>query len=119
MSNRVVHTELNTTDVEKAKTFFGQLFDWKLEEMPGSGGAYTLIKVGDSVIGGIMQHPLPGASSTWLSYIDVDDIHAATDKAQSLGATILKGASEVPGTGWFSILLDPTGAPLGLWQSKR
>jgi uncharacterized protein len=119
MANRIVHTELNTTDVENAKSFFSQLFDWKLEEMPGSGGAYTLIKEGDSVMGGIMQHPVAGAPSAWLSYVLVDDIHASTNKAQSLGATIIKGASEVPGVGWFSIISDPTGAVLGMWQAKR
>src|SRR5215467_8084981 len=100
MANSFVHTELNTTDVEKAKTFFGQLFDWKLEEMQGSGGAYTLIKVGDDVKGGIMQHPVPGMPSMWLSYVMVDDIHASTDKAKELGATIFKEASEVPGVGF-------------------
>jgi len=118
MANPFVHAELNTTDVEKAKSFFGQLFDWKLEEMPGSGGAYTLIRVGDGVGGGIMQHPVPGAPSAWLSYVLVEDIQAATDKAKSLGANVLKGVSEVPGAGWFSIIADPTGATLGLWQAK-
>src|SRR5262245_52900027 len=119
MANPFVHTELNTTDVEKAKSFFGQLFDWKLEEMPGSGGAYTLIKVGDGVGGGIMQHPVPGAPSAWLSYVLVEDIHASTRKAESLGATIIKDASEIPGVGSFSIISDPTGATLGMWQPAR
>jgi predicted enzyme related to lactoylglutathione lyase len=30
MANPFVHVELNTTDVGKAKTFYGKLFDWKL-----------------------------------------------------------------------------------------
>jgi predicted enzyme related to lactoylglutathione lyase len=33
MANPFVHVELNTTDVDKAKEFYGQLFDWKLEDM--------------------------------------------------------------------------------------
>lgn len=43
---------------------------------------------------------------------------ASTKKAQSLGATILKDVTEVPGMGWFSIVQDPTGATLGLWKSR-
>jgi len=94
VANAFVHTELNTTDVGKAKEFYGQLFDWKLESMPG-GMDYTMIKVGDHTIGGIMQHPMPGAPSIWISYVLVDDIHASTAKAKSLGATAIKEAQEV------------------------
>jgi predicted enzyme related to lactoylglutathione lyase len=31
----------------------------------------------------------------------------------------MKDVSEVPDMGWFSIILDPTGAALGLWQNAR
>lgn len=117
MANAFVHTELNTQDVGKAKQFYGQLFDWKLEEMPG-GMPYTMIKVGDNTVGGIMQHPMPEAPSIWISYVLVDDIHASTAKAKSLGATAIKEAQEVPGMGWFSIFLDPTGACFAMWQAK-
>jgi predicted enzyme related to lactoylglutathione lyase len=111
--------ELNTTDVNKAKGFYGKLFDWTLEDMPMGDGAYTLIKVGKGTGGGMMKHPVPGAPSTWLAYVEVDDITAATNKAKSLGATIMAGVTEVKGMGWFSILTDPTGAALGLWQTKK
>ena len=84
----------------------------------GGFGTYTLVKPGTGPGGGMMKHPMPGAPSTWLVYISVDDIQASTDKAQALGATVLKGASEVPGMGHFSILLDPTGAAFALWQPK-
>jgi predicted enzyme related to lactoylglutathione lyase len=39
--------------------------------------------------GGIMRNPAPGASSAWLPYVLVDDIVAATEKAKSLGATVI------------------------------
>ena len=117
MPNPFVHTELNTTDVPKAKEFYGKLFDWKLEDMAG-GMDYTLVKTGDTSIGGIMKHPMPGAPSFWLSYILVDDIHASTAKAKSLGATSIKEVQEVPNMGWFSIFLDPTGACFAIWQAK-
>ncbi len=115
MANPFVHVELNTTDVGTAKAFYGALFDWKLGDM---GGEYTMIEVGEGTGGGLMKHPIPGAPSTWLAYVDVADVKAATAKAKSLGATILKDATEVPGMGWFSVIADPTGAALGLWQSK-
>ena len=120
MANPFVHVELNTTDVEKAKSFYSQLFDWQLEDMSmGPSGTYTVIKVGDGTVGGLLKNPMPGVPSFWLAYVLVDDIGAATKKAESLGAKIVKNSIEVPDMGWLSIIADPTGAALGLWQTKK
>ena len=120
MANPFVHVELSTTDIAKAKTFYGELFSWKLEDMPmGPGLAYTLVQPGDGTGGGMMQQPMPGTPSAWLAYALVDDVKAATAKAKSLGAQVVKDVEEVPGMGWFSIIVDPTGAALGLWQTAR
>ena len=120
MANPFVHVELATTDVAKAKSFYQSLFDWKLQDMDmGGGHNYTMINVGnDGTGGGMMQHPMPGAPSAWLAYVLVDDVAAATEKAKSLGATVVREVTEVPEAGSFSIILDPTGAHLGLWQPK-
>jgi|SRR5579863_8418314 len=118
MPNPFVHVELNTTDVEKAKDFYRQLFDWKLEDIPMGDSTYTMIGVGTGTGGGIMQHPMPDAPSFWLSYVNVDDIAASTEKAKSLGATILRDVTEVMGMGSLSIITDPTGAVFGLWEPK-
>jgi predicted enzyme related to lactoylglutathione lyase len=61
---------------------------------------------------------MPGAPSMWLPYVQVDDIEAATKKAGSLGANVLVGVTPVQEMGWFSVFTDPTGAAIGLWQSK-
>ena len=118
MANPFVHVELNTTDPAAAKAFYGKLFDWKLEDVPMPTGTYTMIQVGEGTGGGIMKHPVPGAPSMWLAYVLVDDIGAATQKAKSLGAQVMQDVTEVMGMGWLSIIVDPTGAPLGLWKAK-
>jgi predicted enzyme related to lactoylglutathione lyase len=119
MKNPFVHSELSTTDVGKAKAFYGQLFDWKLEDLPMPQGTYTMIDVGNGGGGGIMTQMIPGAGSAWMPYILADDIAATTQKAQSLGATILKEVTEITDMGWLSILRDPTGAMFGLWKPKQ
>jgi predicted enzyme related to lactoylglutathione lyase len=118
MANAFVHAELNTTDVDKAKAFYGKLFAWTLEDIQSGDMPYTLIKPGKGTGGGIMKQLMPGAPSLWVPYVEVDDIAAATAKAQSLGAKLMKDVTEVTGMGWFSILTDPTGAILGLWKTK-
>jgi predicted enzyme related to lactoylglutathione lyase len=117
MPNPFCHIELNTTNLPAAKTFYSKLFNWQLEEVPGAN--YTFIKVGEGTGGGMMTHPVPGAPSAWLSYVMVDDIKASTAKAKSLGATVMKDVTEVMGHGQMSVLIDPTGAALALWQPAQ
>ncbi len=115
MANPFVHVELNSTDVPKAKAFYAKLFDWKLEDVP-IGDGYTMVDVGKGTGGGIMKQLIPNASSSWLAYVQVDDIKAATQKAKSLGAKVMKDVTEVADMGSLSIIVDPTGAMLGLWK---
>ena len=116
MANPFVHIELQTQDVDKSKKFYASLFDWKLEEIPGMD--YTMINVGEGTGGGMMKKPVPGIPDNWLPYILVADAAASTKKARALGATIAKDVTEIPGFGWFSVILDPTGAAFALWQPK-
>ena len=119
MANPFVHVELATTDIEKAKPFYRSLFAWQLKDMEMGGGmTYTMVDVGEGTGGGMMKHPVPGGPSAWLPYVLVEDIATATAKAKSLGATVARDITEVPNAGSFSIIIDPTGAHLGLWQEK-
>ena len=120
MPNPFVHVELATTSVPKAKAFYSKLFAWKLADlpMPTPAGQYTAIQVGDGTGGGMMQQMIPGAGSAWMPYVLVKDIDASTKKAKKLGAKIMKGVTEVEGMGWLSIIVDPTGAMIGLWEPK-
>jgi uncharacterized protein len=117
MANAFIHVELNTTDVDKAKDFYGQLFQWNLEDIPMGDTDYTMIRVGDGTVGGIMKHPM-GGPTLWIPYVEVDDILAATAKAKLLGAQMIRDVTEVEGAGWLSIFFDPTGGVLGLWKPQ-
>jgi len=118
MANPFVHVELNSTDPRKAKAFYGKLFDWKLKDMKMPVGTYTMVDVGKGTGGGMMKQLMPDTASAWLPYVQVKDIDVATKKAKKLRAKIMKDVTEVPGMGWLSIIVDPTGALLGLWEPK-
>lgn len=77
-----------------------------------------MIKVGEGTGGGMLKNPMPGAPSSWMAYVLVEDVRASTTKAKTLGAKVMKDVTEVPDRGWFSIITDPTGAMLGLWEAK-
>ncbi|MGO9020180.1 MAG: VOC family protein [Syntrophobacteraceae bacterium] len=53
MANPFVHVELHTHDPEKAKKFYAELFDWKLDNVPDMD--YTIINVGEGTGGGMMK----------------------------------------------------------------
>jgi len=116
MANPFVHVELQTKDTDKSRKFYESMFDWKLEQLPGMD--YTMINVGEGTGGGMMQNPVPGMPDSWLPYILVDDVTVSTKKAKGLGATVCKDVTEIPNFGWFSVIIDPTGAVFGLWQPK-
>ena len=116
MPHPFVHLELATTSVPQAKAFYAKLFDWQMTDlpMPTPARAYTAIQVGDGSGGGRMKQMIPGAGSAWMPYVLVDDIERATKKAEKLGGKISQDVTAVEGMGWFSIIVDPTGARLGL-----
>jgi predicted enzyme related to lactoylglutathione lyase len=121
MPNPFIHAELATTNVPKAKAFYSKLFKWKFKDlpMPTPAGKYTMIDPRGGTGGGIMRQMMPGAESAWMPYVLVDDIDAATKRAKKLRAKIMKDVTEVKGSGWLSIIVDPTGAMLGLWEPKK
>ena len=119
MPNPFVHVELMSTDVGKAKSFYGKLFDWELEDVPINDMTYTMIKVGEGTGGGLMKHSIPNAPSSWVAYVLVDDLKKAVEKAKALGGTVMKDETQVKDRGSFAIIEDPTGAMLGLWESTK
>ncbi len=117
MANPFVHLELNTPDPAKAKEFYTGLFGWKFEDVAmGPGGIYSTFKPDTGPGGGMMS--MPGGNPGWLSYVGVEDINVATEKAKSLGATVCIGPQEIPNVGWFTMITDPTGCTIAMFQPK-
>jgi predicted enzyme related to lactoylglutathione lyase len=117
MANPFVHLELNTTDLAKSKEFYGGMFGWEFADQDmGPSGIYSTFKPDTGPGGGMFVNT--GGAPGWLSYIGVEDIHAATEKARSLGATIHMGPHEIPNVGWMTIMSDTTGCPIAIFQPK-
>jgi predicted enzyme related to lactoylglutathione lyase/uncharacterized protein YndB with AHSA1/START domain len=114
--------ELVTHDAAASTKFYSALFGWDAEvkEM-GPGMKYTMFKKGESREAGMFQLPSEAADvpTAWVAYVTVPDLTAAVAKAKSLGANICKDNVPVPGMGRFSIISDPQGAVLGLWEFAK
>ncbi len=112
--NPVGYVELHTTDPDRARAFYSELFAWSSAEEETPLGPYTAF---EGVLAGLTA-PRGGVAPGWLPYVDVPDVVEATRRARKLGATIVRECVEIPG-GTFSVLRDPTGGQLGLFEKKR
>ena len=103
--------ELATTDVEGAKQFYTSLLGWSTELAPVEGMSYTLAKVGEERVAGIMSNQCQGGEikPQWGIYITVDDVDATARKAEELGGKVLIPPTDIPKVGRFSVLMDPQG----------
>jgi predicted enzyme related to lactoylglutathione lyase len=117
--HRVVHFEIAGDDPARLTKFYADFLNWKIEKVPSPGFEYWVCKTGTGpgIDGGIMKRMHPQHTIT--NYIDVENVDAMVTKAQSLGATLMKPKSPVTNMGWFAILQDPQGNPLGLWQTDK
>ena len=119
MANPFVHVELNTQDVAQGEVVLPVVV--RLDAERGRYGRRDDLHADQCGRGNRRRDdeaPDAGAPSMWLPYVLVDDIVAATAKAKSLGATVVRDVMEVMGAGSLSVIIDPTGAALGLWQAK-
>jgi predicted enzyme related to lactoylglutathione lyase len=106
--------ELNTRDLEGAKSFYGAVFGWGFETNDmGEMGRYTTITLGGNPVGGILdmgeRHVPAEIPPHWLAYFAVDDTDATIEQAEARGASVMMGPVDIP-VGRFAILTDPHGA---------
>ncbi len=112
----IVWFEIPADKPERAKKFYGQLFGWKINPIPGMGG-YQHIDTGGadaSPDGGMMQRVCPGQSIT--TYIRVPSVTRAMVKVKKLGGKICKARTVVPGMGCFALCLDTEKNMFAVWE---
>jgi uncharacterized protein len=115
-----VWDELLTSDVEGAKRFYDEVVGWTTRDMDmGEAGTYTLFRSGDADRAGCMAKPNDAPATAWVTYIGTDDVDATASRAKELGATVVVEPMDIPGDiGRFAVILDPTGAAVGLFKGN-
>lgn len=118
MSNTIQHFEVPADDVDRAKSFYSGLFGWEIEAPPNFEGEYWFIKTPEGgPDGGMMKRQMPEQRT--IAYVTVDSVEDSSAKASELGGQVIMPKGAVPGMGYFSVILDTEGNPLGLWQSDE
>ena len=113
--------ELMTTDVNAAKDFYSKLFNWSMKDTPMENMDYTVVKVNDEEVAGIM--PMPPETKemqpVWGIYFTVDNMAVTIDKAKELKGKILMEPRDIPDMGQFCVIQDPQGAWFSVFEYKK
>ncbi len=102
---------------ERAKTFYSNLFGWKINPFPG-GGDYWHIDTGghdQTPDGGLKRREHPQEPIT--NYVSVDSVAEFSKKIEKLGGEICMAKTTVPQMGYFAICQDTEGNSFGIWQN--
>jgi uncharacterized protein len=120
MGRPVVHFEVMAKDADAIRSFYTDLFDWKIDadnplnygmvsaDDNAPGGAGT-----SGIAGGIGQMP-DGHDGYATFYVDVDDVETALSRAESLGGSRLMGPETVMEGLTIGLFADPEGHVVGL-----
>ena len=114
-SNPVVHLELHTGDLPRARDLYAELCGWRPEWIETRSGSYLSLELGGGFGGGIVE--CGTRRPIWLPYVEVGEIGEATDRARQVGASVLMEPREGP-SGWRSVVATSEGGELAFWQPK-
>jgi predicted enzyme related to lactoylglutathione lyase len=109
--------DLQTPELEAAKTFYAAFFGWDVPDGPAEAGGYTMGMVRGRPVAGLGPQMNPGPAA-WATYVNVDDADDIAAKVTANGGTNLMGPMDVMDVGRLLVFADPTGAVCGAWQPR-
>jgi predicted enzyme related to lactoylglutathione lyase len=114
----VVWFDIPTENMERAQKFYGKLFGWKFDQMPGMeywhmhlGGKTGLTDGGM----GKRQNPQHGITT----YVGVPSVSRFITKLKKLGGKVCMPKTAVPGHGYFAVCLDTENNAFALWEPNK
>lgn len=115
---QITHIEFPADDTDRARRFYSELFGWKLEAYPNFPG-YFLFSTGPAVsAGGAIGERGKSVGDRLRVYVEVDSIDDVTARVPELGGTVTTPRTEIPGQGWYGVVVDPEGTEIGLYEGQ-
>lgn len=112
----LVWFEIPADEPERAKTFYGKLFGWKMNPLPHMADYWHMDTGGAdaSPDGGLMKRMHPQQAIT--AYFLVPSVTKHIAKVKKLGGDICKPKTAVPGMGYFAICQDTENNTFAIWE---
>lgn len=114
MNAKITWFEFLGKDAETLRTFYAELFGWRLQMVDTEVGPYAFTDPEQTgVPGGVGPVPMgPGWTTV---YVGVDDLEAAVARAEAHGGRVLMPITQLP-NGHIAVVADPEGHAMGLSQ---
>ena len=112
--------ELMTNNASAAQDFYTRVVGWNVADSGMPNMHYTLFKVGDHPVAGMMEIP-PQAQDwpvAWMAHILTADLDATVERVKQAGGALHKPPTDIPGIGRFAVVADPQGAVFLLFQGN-
>lgn len=116
-----VWTDLTTTDMARARDFYGALLGWTFDESsPEAYGGYTNARKNGRLIAGVSpHHPEYGTTpNVWSLYLKSDDLEATAKAVTSAGGQVLVPPMHVAPFGHMAVFMDVAQGVVGGWQPQ-
>ena len=114
---RIAWFDITTTNLARSEEFYGKLFDWQFNPVPGTDQAAEIV-AGGAAIGTLRVAEGKIGAFNGVVYVQVNDIQARCTKASELGGTVVSGFPfNLPdGAGTIAVVVDPAGHPIGIYS---
>ena len=117
----IVHFDISADNTERAKKFYEELFNWKIELLPGPVEYYlietTALNGEQGVGGGMAKRNQPEDKIT--NFIGVNSIDEYIVRVEKLGGKVIESKWPVLGWGYLAVCLDTENNVFGLWQDDK
>jgi hypothetical protein len=87
-------------------------------KMP-DGVDYTVMKVGEAQVAGIMKHLMEGVPAFWTGAVSVEDVDAVASRATAAGGKVIMPPIDLGSMGRWAGLVDPQGALVYAWRGNE
>lgn len=128
--DKVVHFEIPTDNLDRAKKFYSSIFGWELQDFQfAEGMTYTGVRTvpvdektympkEPGAINGGMTKRTKDVSAPIIT-IHVSSIDEYLKKIEAAGGKAVMPKQEVPDMGFYSYFIDPEGNVIGLWETLK
>jgi uncharacterized protein len=117
---RVTHFEIHADEPERAVSFYGKVFGWRIEKKTAGKDDYWLIYTGrqdeKGINGGLKKRLQPSASI--VATMEVDNIDEYSKKTTASGGKLLTPKMLIPNTGYVMYCEDTEGNIFSLIEKK-
>lgn len=118
----IVHFDIGADNLDRAKKFYEDLFEWKIGAMPGISNYYEIttsdLNGVPGIGGGLTKRENPQQTGI-TNFIGVVSISETIEKLNKLGGKLIQSKQAIPGYGYVAVCMDTENNVFGLFEDDK